>query len=237
MKVLIVDDEDLARVEMRRLLSMHADVEVVGESAGVKRALELTATHSPDVVFLDIHLAGESGFDYVAAVSGTGIRIVFVTAYDRYALRAFGCNALDYLLKPVEPERLAETLRRLSVGQRALGKRAADNDMVFLQGPAVARFVPWREVSYITSDGNNTKIVLAGGVVRMARPLKDWLELMPSGLFFQTHRTAIVRLDMIREVFALGERRQVRLADGAVLPVSRTCWPSLKTTLERSADG
>ena len=110
-RALVVDDERLARQELRRLLAAHPEVRVVGEAAGVDEAARLIERQQPDVVFLDVQLPGETGFDLFerAAVSA---RVVFVTAHDAHALRAFDVNALDYLLKPVAPERLAETVAR-----------------------------------------------------------------------------------------------------------------------------
>src|SRR5688572_23628454 len=110
MRCLIVDDEAPARLEMRRLLSAHPGVEVVGEAGDVRTALELHSRLRPELIFLDIQLRGETGFDFVAAMGEGEARIVFVTAYDQHALRGFECNALDYLLKPVHPERLKSTL-------------------------------------------------------------------------------------------------------------------------------
>jgi len=124
-RCLIVDDEKLAREELARLLGVHPQVEIVGEARRIDEALELTVRLQPDVVFLDIRLRGEDGFDYIHRASGSLPHIVFVTAYDEYAVRAFECHALDYLLKPVRPDRLATALQRVA-GYIKVNSRARD---------------------------------------------------------------------------------------------------------------
>ena len=177
---LIVDDEMLARQELRQLLSRFPKVTIVGEAANVEAALTLTALHRPDLVFLDIQLAGESGFDYVAQVAEPAPRIVFVTAHDRFAARAFECQALDYLLKPVHSNRLANTINRIDPPQL---RRAEAEDMVLLKAPSVARLVPWRSIRTIVSEGNYTRVHLEDGTsALLLRPLKNWLDLIPEGL-------------------------------------------------------
>jgi two-component system LytT family response regulator len=222
MRCLIVDDEAPARSVLAKLLARHPDVEVVGEAADVQSALELTKSEQPEVVFLDIKLRGESGFDYVALAPDPPPHIIFVTAYDQYAVRGFECNALDYLLKPVEDNRLAESLSRVH-SRRPTPPEPKEDDLVFLKGPSTGRFAPWRTISHIESDGNYSRIILDGGLeLQVLRTLKEWLTMTPEGLFLQIHRTAIVRRTAIAEVRSIAEgRREVVLASGAVLPVGR----------------
>ncbi len=230
MRCLIVDDEEPARRELQSLLSLHPGIEVVAQAEGVDAALQATSEFSPEVVFLDIKLAGETGFDYVARVEEPSPHIVFVTAFDRYAVRGFECNALDYLLKPVWPERLEETLRRLG-RVCAASQKAKIDDVVFLKGASFARFIPWREVHHILSEGNYTRVILNDGTdLLIIRPLKQWLELMPDD-FLQVHRTAIVRRDAMRELHLTGGRRELVLSDSSIVPVSRSHWVALNQAL------
>jgi two-component system LytT family response regulator len=111
-KAVIVDDERLARKELSLLLSEYPNIEIVGEAASVSKAQDLIAKLNPDLIFLDIQMPGESGFDLINTIS-TSAQIIFVTAFDEYAIRAFEINALDYLLKPVNPSRLKEAISRL----------------------------------------------------------------------------------------------------------------------------
>lgn len=227
MKALIVDDEAPARLEMRKLLSLFPDVEVTGDAADVEAALELTALHQPDVCFLDVQLAGESGFDYVARVGERGPRIVFVTAYDRYAIRGFECNAMDYLLKPVEPRRLGETLRRLPAPAPS---PAGGQDLVFLKGASTARFVPWSEVRRVESKGNYSAVHLEdGSSVLILRTLKQWMDLAPGGHFLQVHRCILIRPADVRELRLKKDgARELVLSDGESVPVGRTFWPEVQ---------
>ena len=227
MRCLVVDDEEAARRDLLGVLALHPMLEVVAEAADVDAALEATKQLSPEVVFLDIKLAGETGFDYIARLGDPQPHIIFVTAYDRYAVRGFECNALDYLLKPVRAERLAETLRRLG-RVTAAPPRAAIDDVVFLKGASFARFTPWRDVHHILSEGNYTRVFLNDGTsVLIARQLKKWLELIPSDFFAQVHRTAIVRRDAMRDVHFSRGKREMVLSDASVVPVSRPHWMSL----------
>lgn len=234
MKALIIDDEAPARVEMRKLLSVHPAIEVVGEAANVEGALALTERVKPDIVFLDIQLAGESGFDYVAQCAEPQPHVVFVTAYDRYAVKGFECNALDYLLKPVQQSRLMETLQRLSErGSRMVRTPAKDDDLLYLKGTSLARFVRWREVLSVLAEGNYTRVRLADGTAPLIRrALKDWIVLAPDETFFQTHRTALVRRDAVREIRRQdGGNLQLVLSDGSLVPVGRAYRVEVRTAL------
>jgi two-component system, LytTR family, response regulator len=233
MRALIVDDETLARVEMRQLLGEHVEVEVVGEAARVGDALELTGHLRPDVVFLDIQLVGETGFDYVGLLPDEGgPHIVFVTAFDRYAIRGFECNALDYLLKPVNSKRLAETLRRVHKHE-ALRQPAGEDDAVFIKAGSVARFVPWRQIVRVTTNGNYTRVHLVdGSELVVLRTLKEWLTLIPEGMYLQTHRSTMVRRTAVREIIRVGEKRhEVQLDDGSRVPVGREFLTALREAL------
>jgi len=232
LRCLIVDDERLAREEMARLLSCHPSVEIVGEAPSIGKALELARALRPDVVFLDVQLQRETGFDFVAQVKHPRPSIVFVTAHDRYAVRGFECNALDYLLKPVRPERLAQTLERLETRQPVRSAATAE-DMVFLKVGATARFVPWRSVHRVTTEGDYTRVFLDDGLVGLILcPLKEWLEMAPEGLLIQIHRQTLVRLDAIREVRIEGKGyREVVLSDGSNAAIGRRYWSDLKSLL------
>jgi two-component system LytT family response regulator len=227
-RCLIVDDEAPARLEMRQLLSAHPDVHVVGEAAGIADALELAARHQPELVFLDIQLRGETGFDFVARHDSPATRIVFVTAHDQHAIRGFECNALDYLLKPVRPERLKSTLERIA--PPAPAATPTPQDPVFLKIGNTTRFVPWADILRIVTEGNYTRVHLATGESTLIlRPLKDWLALCPDGLFCRAHRTALVQRRNIRAIHTLAEeKREILTTDEARIPIGRTYWSAFK---------
>ena len=118
MKAIIIDDERLARTELRKLLQDYPEIEVVDEAANVDEGIAKIENHNPDIIFLDIQMPGKTGFDLLAELDHAP-QVIFTTAYDEYALKAFEVNALDYLLKPVEPRRLADTMEKLTKGRQS----------------------------------------------------------------------------------------------------------------------
>lgn len=231
-KVLIVDDEELARREMRQLLGLYPGVEVVGEAGDVATALELTLRRRPQLVLLDIQLAGETGFDYVEQLGQPVPHIAFVTAYDHHAVQAFECDAMDYLLKPVHPERLAKSLRRAR--EKLPDALPAEGPgLVMLKSGTESRAVPWRIIRSVVSSGNYTKVHLDDGeAFLMLRSLKEWMALAPAAHFLQIHRTTLVRREAIQEVRFLGERKcRVILNGGLMVPVGRGHVAAVRTAL------
>ena len=241
MKTLIIEDEPHVRAGLCRLLADHPDVEIIGEAATVPRALEMLEQKQPDVVFLDVQLIGGTGFDLVPAIRPP-TRIVFFTAHDEYAVRAFEVNALDYLLKPVTSERLAEAISRLVHRHRrmtAVPQPTAPfqtDDRVFIRTEREQRFVNISEVTAVTSIGGNYTVVhLADGarpVVR--RTMKQWEDALPEDLFFRIHRATIVNLNRIRcaRRDSNGSCQAILYGIEEPLEVSRRCAARLKGLLD-----
>ena len=208
---LIVDDERLARRDLRDLLeSQHAGaVRIAGEAATVQDAATLARTSGADLVFLDIHLAGESGFDLLPLLE-PDVAVVFVTAFDQHAVRAFEVNALDYLTKPVSPDRLALTIARLRAGGRSSAASGAPSnvagplaydDRLFLRIDDRMAFLAVRDVVAIVADGDNAALWLANGrVVRVRKSLRSWEERLPAKQFVRIHRSALVNLTAVERV-------------------------------------
>jgi len=208
---LIVDDERLARRDLRDLLeSQHAGVvRIAGEAATVQDAATLARTSAADLVFLDIHLAGESGFDLLPLLDPE-VDVVFVTAFDQHAVRAFEVNALDYLTKPVSPDRLAVTIARLRARGRSPSAAAASSDSaaplayddrLFLRIDDRMAFLAVREVVAIVADGDNASLWLASGrAVRVRKSLRSWEERLPARQFVRIHRSALVNLTAVERV-------------------------------------
>ena len=198
----IVDDERLARRELRTLLEeAHAEhVHIVGEAASVADAARLVQATDADVVFLDIQLAGETGMDLLPLL-GADVEVVFVTAYDEYTLRAFEVNALDYLLKPVAPERLAVTVNRLAAAQPPAPAREAIayDDRLFLRLGEERAFVRVRDIVAIEAQGDGSMLLLAPKLVRKpsAKSLREWEQRLPDRQFVRIHRSTIVNLDYV----------------------------------------
>jgi two-component system LytT family response regulator len=215
MRALLIDDEELAREELRRLLAEHPHVRIVGEADEVPAGRVRLAQADCDLVLLDIQLAGGSGFDLVPHVAPSA-RIVFVTAYDKFAVRAFEVNALDYLMKPVSSTRLAQMLARANSAsspapvagapaespeaERPLGTLAA-NDRVFLKNDRGARFVPLADLAVVISSGNYTEVFVADGSrFFVRRSLKTWETALPPDHFIRVHRQALVNLALIERI-------------------------------------
>ncbi len=204
-RVMIVDDEAMAREDLRFMLAEHADVEVCWEAAGLEEAERILAQNRPDALFLDIKLRRGAGFDLVPHID-QATQVVFLTAFEQYAVRAFEINALDYLTKPVSPKRLAQSLDRIrgrlktplsgaSAPEYALRK----DDQLLVKTSDGQRFITLAHISSITSQGGNyAQILLKSGVAHTARTtLSTWEERLPYKPFLRVHRTAIVNIDRI----------------------------------------
>jgi two-component system LytT family response regulator len=201
----IVDDERLARRELRTLLEEGhaAEVHVVGEAVSVEQAARMVRTTDADLVFLDITLGQESGFDLLPQL-GDDVDVVFVTAHDQYAVRAFEVNALDYLLKPVVPERLAMAVQRLTspAAHPSASRLLAYDDRLFLRLDGRRRFVRVGEIMAIEAASDDSYLHLAAqpGRVRAAKSLREWEERLPGRYFVRIHRSTIVNLEFIERV-------------------------------------
>ena len=222
MNALIVDDEPLARRELRRLLDAFPSVRVAGEASNIDEAQARIGDLAPDVVFLDIAMPGGTGFDLLARLDRVP-RIVFTTAYDQHAVKAFEVNALDYLLKPVETERLAAALRKV---ESALAydavPRDAPLDRLFIKDGARCWFVPLREVSLFASEGNYVRLRWGAERPLLARSLAALERSLDAKRFFRANRAQIVNLDFIARVEpAEGGGLHVQLRDGPGIEVSR----------------
>jgi two-component system LytT family response regulator len=202
LSALIVDDERLARQELRTLLALHPEVEVRGEAASVDEAARQLAREQPDVIFLDIQMPGESGFDLFARAP-VAARVVFVTAHDDHALRAFEVNALDYLLKPVAPARLAAAIARLQedAGADRPARRLEYGDFVFLPVDGRSRFLRVNQIVSIAAAGDATVVSTADGLRgRVPRSLRSWEERLPPKQFVRIHREALVNLQFVERI-------------------------------------
>jgi two-component system LytT family response regulator len=193
MKALIVDDERLARQELRRLLGAHAGIEIVGEARNGEEALERIQQASPDLVFLDIQMPGLSGFDLLERLDDVP-QVIFTTAYDEYALKAFEVNALDYLLKPVAPERLAAALRKVHA------PRQPRMEQVFVRDGSRCWIVRLRDVFLLESEGNYTRLYFGKERPLIPRSLAALEGRLDPTTFFRASRRHILNLQWIEKV-------------------------------------
>lgn len=227
MKALIVDDERLARTELKRLLTPFKDVQVVGEAVNADDAAEKINQLRPDLVFLDIQMPGKSGFDLLEELDSVPT-IVFTTAYDEYALKAFEYNALDYLLKPIEPQRLEDTVKKLIEKYRKKSAVESDQeilteaDQVFVKDGDRCWFVKLEKVRLFESEGNYVRLFFEENKPLILRTLNYLDERLDSKTFFRANRKHIVNLKWIDSIEPwLNGGLLVKLKDGHKVEVSR----------------
>lgn len=196
----IVDDERLARQKLRTMLTRHSEIAVVGEADGVAKAIEIIERVDPEVLFLDVQMPGASGFELLDCVSNE-VKVVFVTAFDEYAIRAFDVNALDYLLKPIKPERLAQSIERLFVSaeREPTAARALEyDDPLFLSVGDHSTFLKVSSIKCIYAAGVYSEILLANSKrILVHKTLNEWEERLPPKYFTRIHRGAIVNVEYI----------------------------------------
>ena len=248
-RVVIVDDEPPARDTLRLLLSSEVDFTVAAECAHGEQAIAAITRSMPDLVFLDVQMPGIDGFEVLRRVGPATIpALVFVTAYDRYALRAFETHALDYLLKPFSDERFTDVLNRVrarlrerrfaDAGRRLTalletGGNGAPRQLVVRDGSRTV-VIPHDDIVWIEAEDYYARIHATARRTLVRLSLKSLADELDGGRFVRVHRSAIVNLAFVREVepLASGDQRLV-LNDGTELRVSRTYRPALDERLGR----
>jgi two-component system, LytTR family, response regulator len=207
-KALIIDDERLARNELKKLLSDFPEIEVIGEAANANEGIEKIESLSPDLIFLDIQMPGKTGFDMLQELDSAP-HVIFTTAYDEYALKAFEVNALDYLMKPVEPKRLADALHKLQVAEEkelaaslvGLSRGTlTEADQVFVKDGERCWFVKLGEVRLFESVGNYAKVFFGTHKPLILKSLNALEERLDERVFFRANRKHIVNLRMIEKI-------------------------------------
>lgn len=202
-KSIIVDDEELAREDLKALLKDFTEVKIIGEAETVEETKILIEELNPDLIFLDIQMPGKSGFDLLEELH-IDSKVIFVTAYDEYAIRAFEVNARDYLLKPVNRERLAQAIERLKTDQEieeTVQTKLDLIDNIFLMVNNHHQFVKIGSIIKITSAGNYTEIYTSSKLKGLVlKSLKDWEVRLPHNYFVRIHRNAIINLEYVDHV-------------------------------------
>ena len=219
-RALIVDDERLARAEMRRLLAAHAQVQVVGEAASAAEAVQQVAALAPDLLLLDVQMPGGSGFDLLAALDDAP-EVIFTTAYDQHALQAFELNALDYLLKPIQPQRLADALQRAAARLGLALPPVGAPRKLFIRDGERCWFVRLDDIALFESEGNYTRVHFADAAPLLARSLLQLEQRLDPQQFFRASRRHIVNLAHVQRI-ANAEGGALTLQVGSsVIEVSR----------------
>ncbi len=199
-KAIIVDDERLARKDLLLMLREFDNIEVVGEADSVTLALEIIRRKSPDIIFLDIQMPGESGFDLLEKAQ-TQAKIIFVTAFDEYAIRAFEVNAMDYLLKPISTERLTRTLERIELEEdpdNSQIRQLSYDDRLFLIVNSHLRFLKVKQIIYINAAGDYSEIFTSEGIKGLTqKTMKEWEMRLPETYFCRIHRSTIINMEYV----------------------------------------
>jgi two-component system LytT family response regulator len=207
MKALIIDDERLARNELRRLLAAHADIEIVGEATDVEDALTKVGALKPELLFLDVQMPGADGFHLLERLEPPLPQVIFTTAYDEFAVKAFEFSALDYLLKPVDPDRLVTALEKLRPGGGAPLEGGAPGahklnleDKVFVREGDRCWFVTVKNLRLLESEGNYTRLYFDDQQPQLFRSLTAMEERLDPRNFFRANRKQLINLAWVEGI-------------------------------------
>lgn len=199
-RALLVDDERLARNDLRLLLKDYTNIQIVGEAVNGQEALDLIKELEPDLVFLDIQMPGINGFDVLEQINSS-IKVIFVTAFDEYALRAFEVNALDYLLKPVNPERLQQSIERLEQTPDEFPTELRElkyHDRLLLKLDTSLGFLKINTIVCITSAGDYSEVLVTNKKKLLVhKSMAEWETRLPPTYFNRIHRTTIVNMEFV----------------------------------------
>jgi two-component system LytT family response regulator len=206
---LIIDDERLARNELRKLLASHPEIEILGEASNADEGLKLIQQLSPEVIFLDIQMPAKTGFELLQELDRSP-EVIFTTAHDEYALKAFEVNAFDYLLKPIDPKRLSDAIQKLILqderdglmGDARVELRGSlhENDQVFVKDGEKCWFVKLSDIRLFESVGNYARVFFGSNKPLILKSLNSLEERLDARIFFRANRKHIVNLRMIEKV-------------------------------------
>ncbi len=208
MKAILIDDERLARAELRKLLQDFPEIQILDEAANAQEGIEKIEALQPDVIFLDIQMPGKTGFDMLAELDRAP-HVIFTTAYDEFALKAFEVNALDYLQKPIEPKRLADAIHKLKAEadkdekpeeEFVNNSLLTENDQVFVKDGERCWFVKLSEIRLFESVGNYAKVFFGPNKPLILKSLNALEERLDEKTFFRANRKHIVNLRMIDKI-------------------------------------
>ncbi len=231
-KTIIIDDERLAREELKSMLSSFPEIEIIGEAKNGEEGILKIKEFRPDLIFLDISMPGMTGFEMLKKLENIP-HVIFVTAYDEFALKAFEVNALDYVLKPIDPERLNEAIGKLRSKEEndfeseeiivsRKDKKLTTDDRIFIKDGEKCFFVQLSDVRMLESDGNYVKVHFGKSRPLILRSLNSFEERLNGAYFFRANRKFIINLDWVEKVdnwFNGG--LQVELKSGDKVEISR----------------
>lgn len=201
---IIIDDEPLAIAELEVLLKAHPQIDIIGSSDRAKEAVDMVNSQKPDLIFLDINMPAMSGFELLEALDEVP-EVIFVTAYDEYAIRAFEINALDYLLKPVNPQRLAEAISRLqkrkeNKEERSNTERLGLDKRIFIKDGEKCYFVPVADIFLLESEGNYVKVYFEDKKPLLHKSLTYMENRLPEEVFFRANRQFVFNMNYVKKI-------------------------------------
>lgn len=223
-KTIIIDDERLAREEVKRALKKYPEFIIVGEANNVDTALTLIDKEQPDIIFLDIHMPEKSGFDLLEELT-TVPEVVFTTAYDQYAVKAFELNALDYLVKPLREERFAKTIEKVKVELSKKEEMIKDvlpmHRKIFIKDGEQCYFIPLSEIHFIESLDNYARLYFGNQKAMIKRSLNLLEEKLDPTVFFRANRSQIINTQYIKEIHPhFNNKLHITLTTGETIEVS-----------------
>lgn len=218
-KVIIVDDERSAREEIKRALEEYEDFIVIGEAANADEAKDLIEAKLPDLIFLDIEMPEQSGFDLLETLKYIP-EVLFVTAYNQYAVQAFEVNALDYLMKPIREERFSKAIEKI---RNVLAKpnTTVQDRKIFIKDGEKRFFIALEEIYLIESLENYTRLFFQNNKALQRRSLRQWEEILDETVFFRINRTEIINAKYIEEINTAEGGLEIKLKTGHLLKVSK----------------
>src|SRR6478735_2360799 len=232
MKAIIIDDERLARQELKNLLSVHREVEVIAECSDANQAKEKINELKPDIIFCDIQMPGKSGLELVEEISAS-VDVVFITAHDEHAIKAFELNAFDYLLKPVQADRLAETIKKLTIKESASrldnNTPLTEKDMVFIKDGEKCWFVRLSDIRLFESEGNYVRVYFENFRPLILRSLNSLETRLNEKQFFRASRKHMINLSYIASIEPwFNGGLNAKMKDGREVEISRRQAVKLK---------
>lgn len=218
-RVIVIDDERSSREELKRMLKGYPDFEVIGEAAHADEAKEQIEAKHPDVILLDIQIPEKNGFDLLESLHEAPV-VIFITAFNEYAVQAFEMNALDYLMKPVREERFAKAIEKVRSSIHARSAAPA-NRQLFIKDGDKCYFVRMSEIYLIESLDNYSRLYFNDKKIVLKRSLRQWEDMLDANLFFRISRTEIINTNHIQQVYQQPTGRlSIQLKTGQLLEVS-----------------
>ena len=243
-RALIVDDEDLARKLLREMLASHPEIEVAGECGNGMDAVKAAAEHKPDLLFLDVQMPKLTGFDVLELIGRENMAVIFVTAYDQYAMKAFEVHAVDYLLKPYSRERFEAALERaksqkptksVDAGELAAAARPAGQyaERIVVKDGTKVTLIPVAKLDYAEATDDYVTLVTEGRKHLKQQTISGLQLTLDPARFVRIHRSYVVNLERVAQIEPYGRDSKIAvLANGVRLPVSRAGYGRLKELLE-----